>query len=66
LNKVQTEEGLFDIRRTPGERYNVKELHPEIVKKLEVFTDEARKELGDGKLKITGTDVSSAGEISSK
>jgi len=44
----------------------MKKLHPEIVKKLEVLADKARKELGDGKLKITGTGIRLTEEISSK
>jgi arylsulfatase A-like enzyme len=38
---------LYDLRRDPGENYNVAEYYPEIVKELLVIADEARKELGD-------------------
>lgn len=39
---------LYDLRRDPGERYDVKEQNPEIVKSLLKLAEEARKDLGDG------------------
>jgi arylsulfatase A-like enzyme len=39
--------GLYDLRRDPGERYDVTELYPEIVKRLQEMGNEAREELGD-------------------
>jgi len=41
------EAGLFDLRRDPGERYNVKESYPKIVHELEKIAAEAREDLGD-------------------
>lgn len=38
---------LYDLRRDPGEEYDVKGLYPEIVAKLETIAEEARKDLGD-------------------
>ena len=43
----QFEEGLYDLRRDPGERYDVKEYYPEIVAELKKLADEARLDLGD-------------------
>ncbi len=43
----QHEGGLYDLRRDPGERYNLIEYYPEIVAKLEKIAEEAREELGD-------------------
>lgn len=40
-------EGLYDLRRDPGERYNVVESYPEIVAELEKIAADAREDLGD-------------------
>lgn len=39
--------GLYDLRRDPGERYNLMEYHPDIVARLKKIADEARADLGD-------------------
>jgi arylsulfatase len=41
------EGGLYDLRRDPGEQYNLIEYYPEMVKMLEKIAAEARKDLGD-------------------
>ena len=41
------EMALYDMRRDPGERYDVKDLYPEVVEELIKIANEARKELGD-------------------
>ena len=41
------EGGLYDLRRDPGERYNVMESYPEIVAGLVTMAREARDDLGD-------------------
>jgi arylsulfatase len=38
---------LYDLRRDPGERYDVKESNPEVVAELEKIATEAREDLGD-------------------
>jgi len=38
---------LYDLRRDPGERYNVITQHPEEITKLNKIADEMRKDLGD-------------------
>lgn len=43
----QFDEALYDLRRDPGERYNVKEYYPEVVAELKKLADEAREDLGD-------------------
>lgn len=45
-DSVKTVE-LYDLRRDPGERYDVKELYPEIVEELQKIVEEARQDLGD-------------------
>ncbi|WP_373331174.1 sulfatase family protein [Salmonirosea aquatica] len=39
--------GLYDLRRDPGERYNVQFDFPEVTAELMKIADEARKDLGD-------------------
>lgn len=41
------EEALFDLRRDPGERYNVAKDYPDILKQLQQLANKAREELGD-------------------
>jgi arylsulfatase len=41
------EEGLYDLRRDPGEQYNVKAFYPEVVAELKKLADAAREDLGD-------------------
>jgi arylsulfatase A-like enzyme len=43
--------GLYDLRRDPGERYNVINENPAVVAKLEKMAQDAREDLGDD---ITG------------
>lgn len=46
LDELKSTE-LYDLRRDPGERYNVISEHPEVVIKLMKIADEMRDELGD-------------------
>lgn len=39
--------GLYDLRRDPGERYDVRFAYPDIVRSLEEIAEQAREELGD-------------------
>ena len=43
----QFEEGLYDLRRDPGEQYDVKAFYPEVVAELKKLADAAREDLGD-------------------
>lgn len=52
---------LYDLRRDPGERYDVKTQFPEIVKELEALAEKAREDLGDDLLQRTGKNVRTAG-----
>lgn len=55
---------LYDLRRDPGERYNVIEQQPDVVSRLEKLAEEARADLGDELQKRTGANVRQAGQIS--
>lgn len=54
---------LIDLRRDPGERYNVINLYPEITQKLEKMAKEAREDLGDDLTKSKGMYRRPAGHI---
>ncbi|MFO8000791.1 MAG: sulfatase-like hydrolase/transferase, partial [Marinilabilia sp.] len=41
------EKGLYNLRRDPGERYNVLEHYPEVVAELEEVAEKAHEDLGD-------------------
>lgn len=46
--------GLYDLRRDPGERYDMSAFYPEMVKELEALADEARADLGDDLRNMAG------------
>lgn len=46
---------LYDLRRDPGERYNVFTQQPEAAKWLMKIADDMRKELGDDLTRVKGT-----------
>ena len=55
---------LYDLRRDPGERYDLIEYHPEILEKLEKLAMEAREDLGDAITGMPGKNRRPAGVIS--
>ncbi|HOI50545.1 MAG TPA: sulfatase-like hydrolase/transferase, partial [Prolixibacteraceae bacterium] len=58
------EGGLYDLRRDPGERYNVQAFYPEIVAELEKIAREAREDLGDDLTGHPGKNRREAGRVS--
>lgn len=54
---------LYDLRRDPGEWYDVTEYYPEKVKELEMLAEEARKDMGDGLTNSPGANRRAAGSI---
>lgn len=57
---------LYDLRRDPGERYNVLHQYPERAAKLMKIADEKRKELGDNLTRAKGTEVREPGLVAGK
>lgn len=57
------EEGLYDLRRDPGERFDVKEYYPEVVAELKKLADEARQDLGDDIQKVPGKNQREPGRV---
>lgn len=54
---------LYDLRRDPGERTDVKELYPEIVQRLLLIAEKARIELGDDLTNHSGENRREIGKI---
>jgi arylsulfatase A-like enzyme len=54
---------LFNLCEDIGEQKNLYGKHPEIVERLKKLMDEARLDLGDDRLGITGTNVRPAGKV---
>jgi arylsulfatase len=54
---------LYDLRRDPGEVYDVKEFNPKIVQELLQLADEARKDLGDELQNKVGANTRMPGNI---
>lgn len=64
VNENFSHEGaLYDLRRDPGERYNVTELYPEMVRELGKMGAKAREDLGDDLNGIIGQNRRSAGVL---
>ncbi|MFW5753381.1 MAG: sulfatase [Marinilabiliaceae bacterium] len=57
------EKGLYNLRRDPGERYNVLEDYPEIVAELEDVAEKARRDLGDDLTGAEGENRRSIGRV---
>lgn len=54
---------LYNLRQDPGERYDVKALYPNIVKKLEAIGNKAREDLGDNLTGVKGKNRRPPGRI---
>jgi len=54
---------LYDLRRDPGERYNVYDQYPEVVATLEAIAENARQDLGDDLTGREGTGRRLSGSV---
>ncbi|RLD30630.1 MAG: arylsulfatase [Bacteroidetes bacterium] len=54
---------LYNLRRDPGESYDVKDLYPEVVEDMMLLVKDAREDLGDELTKSVGNNVRSCGII---
>jgi arylsulfatase A-like enzyme len=59
----KTDYELYDLRRDPGERYDVKDLYPEVVKDINKLADEMRLDLGDENYNLPGVNSRKPGSI---
>ena len=64
--KKVTEPELYDLRRDPGERYNVIALYPDVVAELSKVAEEARDDLGDALTSREGRGRRPAGRLVSE
>ena len=58
-----SEPQLYDLRRDPGEWYNIAQFYPEKVKELQLLVEKARKDLGDNLTNSPGENRRKAGSI---
>jgi arylsulfatase A-like enzyme len=63
LNIEIKQNELYDLRRDPGENYNVAEYYPEILRELLVIAQEARNDLGDDYTNSPGANRRKAGSV---
>ena len=62
-NSIQTGLELYNLRRDPGEEYNVIDLYPEIVKEIQELVEKARRDLGDNLTERKGNNIRSVGTL---
>ncbi|MGR3810551.1 sulfatase family protein [Jiulongibacter sp. NS-SX5] len=54
---------LYDLRRDPGEEYDVQRLYPEIVKELQAYAQTVREDIGDDLTGVEGANRRPRGEL---
>src|SRR5262249_30278261 len=61
--QLTTPLALFDLEKDPGEKDNVAQKNPDVVKRLRALADKCRKELGDSATKTTGEGERQPGKV---
>ena len=61
-----TKAELYDLRRDPGERYNIISQKPEVAARLMKIADEYRKELGDNLTRVKGPERRQPGKVAKR
>lgn len=61
--KIDVPLALYDLAHDPGEEYDVQQLHPDIVAKIQALANEAREDLGDGLTGKVGKNVRPAAVV---
>lgn len=61
--RAHTELALYDLRRDPGEEYDVQELYPDIVNELQQIAGNARQDLGDALTEREGANRRDCGRV---
>ena len=63
MGNAHTDWALYDLRRDPGERYDVQELYPDVVERLKKELEKMRADIGDSNTKTTGSGVRPSGSL---
>lgn len=63
INVELTKAELYDLRRDPGERYDIISQHPEEAAKLMKIADKMREELGDNLTRVKGKEQRAPGLV---
>ena len=61
--QAKTDFALYDLSRDPGERYDVKEIYPEILNELKMLAEKMREALGDENLDLPGANRRQPGSL---
>jgi arylsulfatase A len=62
-SQARIELSLFDLEKDPGETADVKDQHPDVVRRMQQLADKLREELGDSARNMTGKGVRPAGRL---
>ena len=65
IENFEHEGGLYDLRRDPGEQYNMMEYYPEMAEHINKIADAAREDLGDDLTGFSGKNRREAGRLTS-